>query len=168
MRNKWLALVALPALLIVVLSACSGGSSSGIRIDGPVPDFQLADTNGGNVALRSLAGKPVVINFWATTCPPCRDEMPHFQALYPSWSQRVAFLFVDIGENRGQVVAFLQQLGLTFPALLDSRGEVAGKYGIQYTPTTLFIDKEGKLKTQVVGAFQNQKAVENHLQSLLN
>jgi peroxiredoxin len=169
MKIKFLILALVAASLIPGVTACSNNGPTSLAIDQPVPDFTLPGMSGQNVSLSSQTGKTVVINFWATTCQPCRDEMPYFQAFYDSWKNRgVVFLPVNIGENSGTVAAFLRDFGLTFPVLLDSQGEVAGKYGVQFTPTTLFIGKDGRLKSEVVGAFKDKAAIENHLQSLLN
>ena len=155
------------ALLIPGISACSISLPGSLTIGAAAPDFQLQDVSGQNVTLRGHAGKFVVINFWSTACPPCVDEMPYFQALYEQWkTQGIVLLPIDIGEASATVSGFLQGLGLTLPALLDTRGEVAGKYGIQFTPTTLFIDREGKLKSKVVGAFKDKSAIDNHLKSV--
>jgi peroxiredoxin len=169
MSNILKRLIVLPVLLTAALVACAQANPGILGIDQTVPDFKLNSAAGDSVSLSSQAGKYVVINFWQTTCPPCRAEMPHFQALYPSWQARgIVFLAVDIGEKSSAVSDFASGLGLTFPLLLDSQGEVAGKYGIQYTPTTLFVDPEGRLKSKVVGAFKDPNSIESHLKSLQN
>jgi peroxiredoxin len=166
-RIKTLGWLLLP--LLAAVSACAQSGSLGLSLNNPAPDFKLASLAGESVSLSAQTGKFVVINFWQTTCPPCRAEMPYFQAAYESWkARRVVLLSLDIGESASAVSGFLSDLGLTFPVLLDSQAEVAGKYGIQYTPTTLFIDSQGRLKGKVVGAFKDQNAIENQLKSLQN
>jgi peroxiredoxin len=164
----------LVVLFLVLLSSalgtgCSLSSPGSLSIDQVVPDFNLPDINGQNTALSSYLGKVVVVNFWMSTCQPCRDEMPYFQELYENWKSRgIVLLLIDIGESSDTVRGFLRSMGLTLPVLLDSQGEVAGKYGIRFTPTTLFVDKEGKLKSEVVGAFKESTAIQNQLASFID
>lgn len=153
---------------VAFLSACSGGSSQVLTIDSPAPDFKLKDLHGQTVSLGSFQGKTVLINFWSTTCPPCVDEMPNFQALFNDWASRkdVALLAIDVGEDPATVKDFIQTNNYTFPVLLDSQYDIAGKYNIKYTPTSLFISPEGKIKMSVIGAFKNKAAIEANLASL--
>jgi peroxiredoxin len=157
-------LAGLPALL-----ACSADAGQNSQLGNPAPNFSLNDLNNNSISLSSYLGKTVFLNFWATTCPPCVDEMPHFQALYQEWSARddVVILTVDIGEDAGTVRNFMQSKQYSFPVLLDSQLKVAEKYRIQYTPTSLVIDKEGLLQYRVIGAFKDKPAVVKAVEGVL-
>jgi peroxiredoxin len=117
------------------------------------PDFTLPDLESRPVRLRELRGKVVFLNFWATWCPPCRLEMPSMERLYQIFKQtEFALLAVSIDRQGGEVVKpFMAELQLTFPALLDSRMEVARQYGLRGLPTTYLIDPEGRLIGTAVG-----------------
>ena len=152
---------------VLVPAACSGGSSQNLIIDSPAPDFKLRDLAGNPVSSGSFRGKTLIINFWATTCPQCVDEMPYFQELHSSRpDQDPVILMINMGESRAVVEEFLRNHRFTFPVLLDSQYEVAGKYSIRYTPTTFFISPEGLIKLRVIGPFNNKSAIEKQLASL--
>jgi peroxiredoxin len=117
------------------------------------PDFTLPDVDGRPVRLRDLRGKLVFLNFWATWCPPCRLEMPGMERLYQIFKQ-TAFAMLAVSIDRQGVEAvkpFMEELHLTFPALLDPQSEVARQYGLRGLPTTYLIDPEGRLIGAAVG-----------------
>jgi peroxiredoxin len=117
------------------------------------PDFTLSDVDGRPVRLRELRGKLVFLNFWATWCPPCRLEMPSMERLYQTFKQ-TAFAMLAVSIDRQGVEAvkpFMEELHLTFPALLDQQSEVARQYGLRGLPTTYLIDPEGRLIGAAVG-----------------
>jgi peroxiredoxin len=125
------------------------------RISPPVeaPDFTLENLEGSLVSLKDFRGKLVFLNFWATWCGPCRWEMPAMEKLWNRFKEgRFVILAVDIREGKEVVKSFIQEEGYTFPVLLDSRGEVAGIYGIRAIPTTFLIDPQGKIVGKAVGA----------------
>lgn len=120
----------------------------------PAPDFNLPDTDGRRVQLSSLRGKVVVLNFWATWCPPCREEMPSMQTLWESLKgQDFELLAVNVGEDEDLVFAFRHELSktLTIPILLDENSEVAQRYPIRGLPTTYILDKQGRIVYQAIG-----------------
>ncbi len=107
-----------------------------------------------------------MLNFWATWCPPCRDEMPLIQQIYEEWMGKpssVVVLTIDIGESQATVERFLHNQNLSLPVLLDIRQGVAGKYSITGIPTTYFIDKDGVIRDIKVGAFWNKEQIESYL-----
>ncbi len=108
------------------------------------PHFTLKDLNGKEVKLEDHRGKIVFINFWATWCPPCRDEMPSMEKLYTEFKERdFTMLAVDLQESAKEVRAFKERFKLNFPILLDSDGRVGSEYGVISIPTTYLIDREG-------------------------
>lgn len=115
------------------------------------PDFTLTTLAGETVTLSELRGKPVVLNFWATWCPPCRAELPHFQAAHEAHGDEVAILAVDERESPQQVAGFARQLGLTFPIPLDTDGRIGVEYRVRALPTTYFIDADGVIRRVVRG-----------------
>jgi peroxiredoxin len=117
------------------------------------PDFTLPDLEGRPVRLREFRGKLVFVNFWATWCPPCRLEMPSMERLYQTFKPTAfAMLAVSIDRQGVQAVKpFMEELQLTFPALLDSKTEIARQYGLRGLPTTYLIDRNGWLIGAAVG-----------------
>ena len=117
-----------------------------------VLDFELRDLSGKKVRLSDFRGKVVFLNFFATWCPPCREEMPSIQRLYEKTGQWKAFKLITVSVDRieNDARAFLEKGKYTFPVLLDGSG-VADNYGIRGIPTTYIIDKRGKLVNMAVG-----------------
>ena len=120
-----------------------------------VPVFTLDDVDGKTISLKSLRGKVVMINFWATWCPPCVEEMPAMQALKESWAERpFEILAINMGESATMIRAFLDRLGMDFdfPLLVDPQATVANQYQVTSLPATLLIDKKGMFAFGGVGA----------------
>ena len=108
--------------------------------------FTLTDVDGNEVSLDSLAGRPVVINFWASWCGPCRIEFPHLQEAANQHGDDVVFLALNQAEDQETVVDYFRELGLTMPALMDFHSDVANGYAVGRTlPTTFFIHPEGTI-----------------------
>ena len=110
-------------------------------------DFALTDVNGEQVKLSELAGRPVIVNFWATWCAPCRVEMPELEAAYQAHADEgLVILALDQQESREDVATFFEELGLTFTAVLDDEGTVSELYGVaNILPTTFFINGAGEV-----------------------
>ena len=116
------------------------------------PDFTLNSLDGKSITLSALKGKVVLLNFWATWCPPCRAEMPSMERLYRELKNRAfTILAVDILENPETVKNFAPKYDLSFPILLDTTGDVSAKYVANMIPTTYIIDKDGKAAGVVIG-----------------
>jgi peroxiredoxin len=146
---------------LVGISSCSDAGSQSVSSGILAPDFALKDLKGQTVNLGNFRGKAVLINFWSTTCPPCVSEMPNFESVYQDWSNRNdrVLLTIDLGEDINKLNAFMTSHRYSFPVLLDSAYQVAGKYGIQYTPTTFLIDKNGEFLFRFIGAFPDKQAI---------
>lgn len=124
----------------------------GVRVGDRAPDFTLTGTDGKVMRLSDLAGKGVILNFWATWCGPCRQEMPLLQQAYEAHgSEGLVVLGVDVGEQPAQVQAFLKELGLTFPTVLDTDQETSRLYRVYGLPTTFFIDRQGVINYVLIG-----------------
>ncbi len=118
----------------------------GIRLGDKAPDFELRNLDKQPVKLSDYVGKKVILNFWATWCPPCRAEMPHMEEFYNDNEQDVVILSVNLThtENKqSHVGAFVEEYGLHFPVVLDLDGEVSDNYKIFAYPTTYMIDSQG-------------------------
>jgi len=116
-------------------------------------DFSLTVLSGGSARLSDYKGKVVILNFWATWCPPCVAEMPSMENLYKQYKDKgVEILAVDLRENVNTVRQFINNNGYTFPVLLDRDGRVGGLYGVEAIPTTYIIDREGKIAGRIVGS----------------
>jgi len=158
--------------LVLFLSGCQlpAGSSQGTGIGSLAPDFQLESLDGQGVTLSELRGRPVMLNFWATWCPPCRAEMPWLEQIYEEWTGKppsVVMLTVNNGESPSRVRGFMETYNLSLPVLLDTDERVAGRYGIRYIPTTFFIDEDGIIQQKVVGAFTGKDAIEEGLRRIV-
>ena len=121
--------------------------------DGSAPDFTLPALNGGKVRLKGLRGKVVFINFWATWCLPCKEEMPTMERLYQKMKGKdFTILAISIDVQGERVVRpFVEKLKLTYPILLDPKQKVAEKYRLWSLPTTYILDREGKPVHMVLG-----------------
>ena len=169
-------------LLSLLTSSCSHSNSTsnnstptptqetkvGTQAGNLAPDFELDNLEGQTISLGDLRGSPVLVNFWATWCPPCRAEMPYLEEVYKEWSGKgVAFLAINMGESSSQVGEFIQSHTLALPVLLDARQDIAQRYNIQYIPTTFFIDKDGIIQNVKVGAFTGVAEIENRLNKIV-
>ncbi|ASK64034.1 alkyl hydroperoxide reductase [Virgibacillus phasianinus] len=117
------------------------------------PDFKLQTLNGETVQLSDYRGKRVLINFWATWCPPCRAEIPDLQKLYEN--KDVAILAVNMTgseKSKGAVTEFAKKYGMTFPVLLDENADVTTTYQVRAYPTSYMIDSEGRIQFIALGA----------------
>lgn len=131
-----------------------------------VPDFTLKSSEGEEVTLSDYAGKVVVLNFWASWCPPCKEEMPEFQKLYDELSESEDAVLLMLNQTDGQRETekkannYIEEEGLTFPILYDT-GEVGGSiFGINSIPTTVVIDREGRLSDYVLGRTEYSKVAQ--------
>jgi cytochrome c biogenesis protein CcmG/thiol:disulfide interchange protein DsbE len=131
------------------------------------PDFTLPALDGAPLTLSTLRGKPVIINFWATWCPPCRRELPALQAAFETYQDQIGFVAVDVKESPDKVVAFVDELGLTFPVVTDEAGQVSDvAYEVRGIPTTFFVDANGVIVTRHVGPL-DEADIDRYLEPLL-
>ena len=113
----------------------------------PAPDFTVEDENGNTVSLSDFIGKPVVVNFWASWCGPCKSEMPAFQQAWDTYGDQIEFLLINLTDNIQETVSsaksFLSTTDYTFPVYFDTQLSGAMAYGVVGIPATYFIDEEG-------------------------
>ncbi|MCM3738950.1 TlpA family protein disulfide reductase [Oceanobacillus luteolus] len=132
-------------------TSVSGGmiapaESVGIQPGEIAPDFELETLDGAVVKLSELKGEKVILNFWATWCPPCKEEMPEMQEFYDKYGDDINVIAVNFKEKNDKVAEFLNEYGYTFPSPLDSEGLVGHEYGVLTLPTTYFINSDGVIQ----------------------
>jgi peroxiredoxin len=141
-----------------------GISGSNNQVKGrPAPDFQLVDLDGKNVRLSDLRGKAVLLNFWATWCPPCKIEMPWFvdlQKQYGSQGLQIVGVAMDTGNAHDAVAKFAKEMDLNYPVLMGNDA-VADQYGgVDSLPTTFYIGRDGKIVSRVFGLVSHKEIEE--------
>ncbi len=137
----------------------------------PAPNFGFLDAAGKTVSLTDLRGHPVMLNFWATWCPPCREEMPLIQRVASDTTLRdrgLLFFGANLWEDAGTVRSFMKDGGYTFPVVLDTKHDVSDAYNVRAIPTTFFIDKDGVIKARRDGAFVNEMEMARELAKILS
>ena len=134
------------------------------------PDFTVLDKDGNTVRLSDKFGKPVVINFWATWCPPCKQELPDFDKLCKEYGDRVVFMMVNLTDGYRDTVdgtkRFVSGKGYTFPVYFDTKDNAASAYNVSSIPQTTFIDAKGNVYTTRIGAM-NEATLRIYLNALL-
>lgn len=138
-------------ILLAIASACSLNLDVAPVVGFIAPDFELESIEAEAVRLGDFRGKVVLINFWATWCGPCRVEMPAMQNRFEAYDGDLVILAVDNDEPLEKVVAFVEELGLTFTVLLDLGAEVQDMYLIRGYPTSVFVDKDGIIQFIHIG-----------------
>lgn len=178
---SWLVVLAILGLLGYALLTGAGRPDrpSGVVInnqvaslallDRPAPDFSLTlFGTGETLRLSDLRGKVVVLNFWASWCPPCRQEAPTFERVWQAYKDRdVVLMGVDIWDTDEEAAKFLQEFGLTYPNGPDPTGQIAIDYGLTGIPETYFITRDGMIAQKAIGIVQEEtfkQAIETLLQ----
>jgi peroxiredoxin len=133
----------------------------------PAPDFELTTLDGEIVRLSDFAGKPILVNFWATWCGPCRAEFPDFQKAWLENTDDLVIIAINhtTADRAEQVDDFVAEMGATFPVVLDKDGQVAEVYQIRGLPTSIFIDRNGVVNEVFTGPI-NQAYIESKLGEL--
>jgi len=139
--------------VVLALSFSAPNVSVGRAVIGkPISDFTLTDINGVTHKISDYKGRPVLINAWATWCPPCRAEMPDLHAFYlKHQAEGLEMLAINSGESQPVVASFIQQMGFTFPALVDQSKAVLNGLGIDGLPTSILVGRDGTVKYIHVG-----------------
>ena len=135
------------------------------RTTQPAPPLNGATLGGSHLDLTSMRGHPVVIDFWASWCGPCRAEQPELNGLVARYAARgVRFLGVDIRDDTANASAFVQEFGIQYPSLFDPASDDAATYGVDAPPTTVVVDAAGNIRLRELGTFVDVPAT---LDSLL-
>lgn len=134
------------------------------------PDFTVYDREGNKVKLSDFAGKPVVLNFWASWCPPCRSEMPDFDKVYGDVKSDVVFMMVNLSDGKRETQAsgqrFVNSKGFTMPVYFDNDQRAVNAYGISSIPATFLIKPDGSIVDKYIGAI-DEETLRNAISNLL-
>lgn len=134
------------------------------------PDFTVVDSAGKKVKLSDFSGKPVVLNFWASWCPPCKSEMPHFNTVYAEVKDDVVFMMVDLVDGQRETQqsgqAYVAEQGFDLPIYFDTQELAANAYRISSIPTTFFIDSEGNIIKAYQGAI-DEKTLRDAIETII-
>ena len=175
MKIKAFVILIVMALTLTAAGCPSSGPSGdgvvGSRVGDLSADFTLEDLDGQTITLSSLRGRPVMLNFWASWCGPCRSEMPDIQAVYIERlvdSPSLVILSINMGESSATIRQFMEDGHYTFPALLDSQKSVALQYDVTAIPTTFFIDENGIIIERRLGAFSNKAQIDGFLSQIVD
>lgn len=174
MNRRWLLIGAL-LLLLFSLAACSGSVEDsaaaipeGIDNGQRAIDFELKTLDGEKMSLSDFEGNAVLINFWATWCPPCRAEIPGIEDAYKAHQDEgFVVLGVNVGEPGAAVEPFVADMGITYPVLLDETTEVSRSYRAVGLPASLVLDRAGVIRARHVG-FLSDTQLEEYLEGVLS
>ncbi len=139
--------------VLVLLAACGESGGKAPHVGDAPPAFRLSTLDGGAVDYPAqLSGKVVVLRFWATWCPFCKDEMKIIQTVWSQSHDRgLEVLAVNAGQEKGDIADFVAKLGIAYPVLLDPGSKVTRQYGVTGLPMTLFIGRDGRIKGRILG-----------------
>ena len=145
------------------VSPAQGSSSQEDQTETPTiqaPNVTILDASGKEVQLQSLVGKPIILNFWASWCPPCKAEMPDFEAAYKEHGDTIQFMMVNTTDGGRETIAtaekYIASQGYSFPIYFDTKQEAAIEYGVSAIPTTYFINAQGHIIAYATGAITAQ------------
>jgi peroxiredoxin len=167
LKKLTLTIIALSLMTITLthtIVSASTDNLSGLRVGEAAPDFELKTLEGKTVKLSDYRGKKVIVNFWATWCPPCKAEMPDIQKYYNDAGENVEILAVNI-DPQYDVQKFVREANVTFPVLLDSKDEVNTLYRILTIPTTYFIDQDGIIRSKYLSVM-TVDTIREHMENM--
>lgn len=159
----------------IVVSADRMASSTSGKIPAPqqgflAPDFQLNTPSGETVRLSDVRGQAVLVNLWATWCPPCRAEMQAIETVYKEYKEQgltVLAVNMTYQDDPFEIVPFVEGEGLTFPILLDETGEMAVSYQLRSLPSSYFIDRDGIINEVVIGGPMAEALLRTRVEAIL-
>ncbi len=168
--------ILLIGLLWIFASADRTQASTAGHIPAPqkgflAPQFTLATPDGTQYSISAFKGKAVLLNIWATWCPPCRAEMPTIEKMYQEYQgQGLVVLGMNstVQDNPLDILPFVTQYGLSFPVLLDETGEVGKKYNLHLLPTSFFINRDGTIAEVVVGGPMSEALLQTNIEEILH
>lgn len=155
--------------LMTLLASFALHASANVQVAALAPDFTLRAMKGPNTRLQELRGRVVMVNFWATWCGPCRQEMPHLNRLHEKYNRAgLVLLGVNVDDDPANAAAVAAKLGIQFPVLLDTDKKVSDQYDLQAMPSTYLIDRDGKVRFVHRGYLNGYEALyEKQIRELL-
>ncbi|WP_379127267.1 redoxin domain-containing protein [Paenibacillus sp. sgz500958] len=125
--------------------------SGRIQVGATAPDFAATTVNGEKVRLSDYKGKKILLNFWASWCKPCVQEMPLLNEIHLASGSQVETLFINVGESKGTVLEYLKDHQFSFPASIDVTGKISTAFGVTALPATFIINEEGSIRNIILG-----------------
>ncbi|MBK9927140.1 MAG: TlpA family protein disulfide reductase [Anaerolineales bacterium] len=173
-RIAYVIILALGLAWILISTDKSGTSTSG-KIPAPqqgflAPDFELNTTTGETIKLSDLRGQAVLVNLWATWCPPCRAEMPAIEKIYNEYKDKglvVLAVNMTYQDTASDIAPFVDEYDLTFPILLDETGKVGADYQLRSLPSSFFINREGIINEVVIGGPMAEALLRTRIEEIL-
>ncbi|WP_256757976.1 redoxin domain-containing protein [Cohnella sp. WQ 127256] len=162
-----LSVVALVWVFVADQQADTHQETSSIRIGAAPPDFTATNTVGQSVTLRGYEDQVVFLNFWASWCHPCVEEMPLIEEMYQSNEIDFELVSVNVGESRGTVNEFLKAHDISFPVIIDVTGTISEAYQLVGLPATFIIDHSGKLRQIKLGELTDKEQIKTLLEAAL-
>lgn len=135
------------------------------KIGSPIPTFELPDSDGKVIKSKDYLGKPLIINFWATWCAPCKLEMPLLQKMAQRYDKELSLVGVNFEESKDIVVQYIHQNNIDIQVLLDEPGKIADAFGVHAFPVTFFVDKDGVLRSMHFGQL-DEPLIQTYLQTI--
>jgi thiol-disulfide isomerase/thioredoxin len=169
--RKMLQYIVLALVLIIggyaVGNSLFASTSTVLKTGDEPPEFKLLGLDGVVHDSSEYKGKPLIINFWGTFCPPCRDEMPALQTVYDKWKDKgVQLVGINLSEDKLSVESFARQVEAKFPILLDRGRQVEKRFGLKQYPTTFFVDADGNIEKVLIGGPLTEEQIEGQIQEL--
>ncbi|MDO3679058.1 TlpA family protein disulfide reductase [Paenibacillus ehimensis] len=168
MKTKGMLLLVVVLVSLALYSKLPARAGTAAKVGAQAPAFSLTGLDGQTYTSEQFRGKPLIVNFWASWCGPCKEEAPALVRLYERYKDRVELVAVNITakDRIESVQAFASAYGLPFPVLLDERAETAQAYRIVPIPTTYLIDRNGMIADKITGA-ADDAALEKKITALL-
>ena len=178
-RRRWIGLTITLVVLgvfwiflsrVPVSATTDGAPPPSPREGFSAPDFTLELLGGGQVTLSELRGKVVLVNLWASWCPPCRAEMPAIEQVYRSYKD-LGLVVLGVNttnqDSESAAASFVQEMGLSFPIPLDRSGAVSASYNLRGLPSCYFIDRQGIIRSVIVGGPMSETLIQSKVEELL-
>ena len=144
MRTKLISFILIA--IVLLFSACSKAEDQSKTVRSAAPDFRLETIDGKTVVLSEiLKDKKVVLDFWASWCPPCVRAIPELEEFYSENKDKVAVIGINVGESKKKVEEFVRRVKTSYPIVLDFKGSVANLYKVRGIPTLVFVNQDGKI-----------------------